>query len=158
FPTGISGMALTGRAVHQAQKFGAEVAIPVQAAHLRLRQVEQPGAKSLQLTLGGGQIVNARTVVIASGARYKRPVAKNLAAFEGSGIHYWASAAEATLCTDKEIVLVGGGNSAGQAVAFLAPHVRKISVVIRGARLDQSMSRYLVQRIESLENVEVHCG
>src|SRR5262249_39284750 len=115
-------------------------------------------AKSLQLTLGGGQIVNARTVVIASGARYKRPVAKNLAAFEGSGIHYWASAAEATLCTDKEIVLVGGGNSAGQAVAFLAPHVRKISVVIRGARLDQSMSRYLVQRIESLENVEVHCG
>jgi thioredoxin reductase (NADPH) len=97
----------------------------------------------------------ARTVVIASGARYRRLDVPDLAAYEGSGVHYWASPLEATLCGGQDVAVVGAGNSAGQAVVFLASQGTKVSLLVRGARLDASMSRYLVDRISGLRNVEV---
>jgi thioredoxin reductase (NADPH) len=96
--------------------------------------------------------------VIASGARYRQPAIPNLSAFEGRGISYWASAVEAKLCEGEQVALVGGGNSAGQAVAFLAPKVKRLHLVVRGPGLEASMSRYLVDRIAALRNVELHTG
>lgn len=152
FPTGISGQALAGRAYNQAQKFGAELAIPLGVTHLDCGA----GDAQLRLTLSNGEAVRARTVVVASGARYRRPDIANLSTFEGSGISYWASPIEARLCAGEEIALVGGGNSAGQAVAFLAPKVSKLHLVVRGTGLEALMSRYLIERIASLPNVEIH--
>ena len=151
FPTGISGQALAGRAFNQALKFGAEVAIPI--------AVEQLECDTPELTLmcAGDRRVQARAVVIASGARYRRPHVPNLAEFEGAGVSYWVSAIEARLCAGEEVVLVGGGNSAGQAVVFLAPHVRKLHLVIRRP-LAATMSQYLIDRIAALPNVELHVG
>lgn len=157
FPTGISGQALTGRAFTQAQKFGAEIAIPATAVRLECGgegRTERP----LRLELEGGEAVRARTAVIASGARYRRPNLPNLADFEGAGISYWASPIEAKLCEGQHIALVGGGNSAGQAVAFLAPFVERLHLVVRGVGLEASMSRYLIDRIAALPNVELHTG
>ena len=102
--------------------------------------------------------MQARTVVIASGARYRRPDIANLATFEGAGISYWASPIEAKLCEGEEIALVGGGNSAGQAVVYLAARVKQLHLIIRGGSLDASMSRYLVERIAALPNVTLHSG
>ncbi len=151
FPTGISGVALTGRAFAQAQKFGAEIAIPLEVVRLDC------GAGSVRrLVLQDGRAVQARTVVIASGARYRRPDIPNLAAFEGAGVAYWASPVEAKLCEGEEVALVGAGNSAGQAVVFLASKVKRLHLCFRGAALEASMSRYLVERIAALPNVEVH--
>ena len=116
FPTGISGQALAGRAYTQAQKFGTELAIPLEAERLDCDDRNGP----LRVKLSSGELMQARTVVIASGARYRRPDIPNLATFEGAGISYWASPIEAKLCEGEEIALVGGGNSAGQAVVFLA--------------------------------------
>jgi thioredoxin reductase (NADPH) len=152
FPTGISGQALAGRAFNQAQKFGAELAIPLEVA--RLDCEGQPG-DPLRLELTDGSVVRGRTVVIASGARYRRPEIPDLAMFEGAGVSYWASAVEAKLCEGEEVALVGGGNSAGQAVVFLAPKVRRLHLIIRGQGLDASMSRYLIDRISALPNVEL---
>jgi thioredoxin reductase (NADPH) len=151
FPTGISGQALTGRAFNQALKFGAEIAIPVQVERLRCADGR------LTLELNGQRRLQAQSVVIASGARYRRPDIPDLAAFEGAGISYWASPIEARLCAGEEIVLVGGGNSAGQAIAFLAPQVKKLHVIVR-RELSQTMSRYLIDRIAELPNVEIHVG
>ena len=153
FPTGISGVALTGRALNQAQKFGAEVAIPVAASRLALKQT---GSATLQLTLFEQLAIRARAVVIACGAKYKRPAIANLHEFEGAGVHYWASPAEAKLCSGEEVALVGAGNSAGQAAVFLASHVKRLYLMVRGDGLEASMSRYLVQRIAALDNVEIH--
>ena len=153
FPTGISGVALTGRALNQAQKFGAEVAIPVAASRLALKQT---GSATLQLTLSEQLAIRARAVVIACGAKYKRPAIANLHEFEGAGVHYWASPAEAKLCSGEEVALVGAGNSAGQAAVFLASHVKRLYLMVRGDGLEASMSRYLVQRIAALDNVEIH--
>ncbi|MBS7541045.1 FAD-dependent oxidoreductase [Ancylobacter lacus] len=153
FPTGISGQALAGRAYNQAQKFGAELAIPLAA--MRLEAEETDGAPQ-RLRLSDGTSVQARTVVVATGARYRRPDIPNLADFEGSGIAYWASPVEARLCAGEDVVLVGGGNSAGQAVSFLAPKVSRLHLVIRGEGLEASMSRYLIDRIAALPNVELH--
>src|SRR5579862_2981968 len=113
---------------------------------------------SLQLTLSEKQTVRARTVVIASGARYKQPRIANLHDFEGAGVHYWASPVEAKLCSGEEVVLVGTGNSAGQATVFLAPHVKRLYLMVRGAGLEASMSSYLIQRIAAPDNVEIHVG
>ncbi len=151
FPTGISGQALAGRAFNQAIKFGAEISIPVGVK--RLVCDEDPLA--LEMTDGGR--VQARTVVIASGARYRRPDVDNLSAFEGNGVYYWASPIEARLCSGEEIALIGGGNSAGQAVVFLAPQVRRLHLFVRH-ELGQTMSRYLIERINALDNVEIHVG
>ena len=156
FPTGISGMALMARAYTQAQKFGVEMAIPDEAVGLRL-----PGDATgipFVLELFNDERVSARSVVIASGARYRRLGCSQLDAFEGSSVHYWASPLEAKLCAGQEVALVGGGNSAGQAAVYLAGHVSKIWLLLRGANLEASMSRYLIDRIAGLPNVEVLTG
>jgi thioredoxin reductase (NADPH) len=149
FPTGVSGIALMARAYNQAQKFGVEMAIPKEAAGLA------PTADGFQLTTRGGETIQARAVVIASGARYRRLDARNLAAYEGSYVHYWASPMEVQLCAGQEVGLVGAGNSAGQAVVYLASQARKVWLFVRGPGLEASMSRYLIDRIKDLPNVEL---
>jgi thioredoxin reductase (NADPH) len=150
FPTGISGLALMARAYNQAQKFGAEIAIPDEAQLLL-----DSNSTGFQLSLGNGETVSARTVVLASGARYRRLDIANLADFEGSCVHYWASAVESRLCAGQEVILAGAGNSAGQATVFLAGKVKKLWMVVRGRDLESSMSQYLIDRIRALPNVEV---
>ncbi len=145
------GLALTARAFNQAQKFGAEIMIPVEVTALDCSRDD--GAFGLKLE--GGDVLRARSIVVASGARYRRPQIENLAHFEGRGVWYWASPIEARLCAEQEIVLVGGGNSAGQAAVFLSGHARKVHMVIRGGGLGASMSRYLIERIEAAPNIEL---
>jgi len=154
FPTGISGMALMARAFNQAEKFGAEMAIPDEAVHLECHPDSEQAR--FQLTLVNQERVSARAIVVASGARYRRLDVPNLAEFEGTTVHYWASPLESRLCTDAEVALVGAGNSAGQAVVFLAEQAKQVTMLVRGASLDATMSRYLVDRIASLPNVRVH--
>ncbi len=151
FPTGISGQALAGRAFTQAQKFGADIMIPMAAKSLDCARSDGAFA----LALDGGDLVRARSVVVASGARYRRPEIENLDKFEGRGVWYWASPIEARLCAEQEIALVGGGNSAGQAAVFLSGHARKVHMMIRGGGLGASMSRYLIERIEATPNIEL---
>ncbi|MFC5431247.1 FAD-dependent oxidoreductase [Paraburkholderia denitrificans] len=151
FPTGISGQALAGRAFVQAQKFGAHMAIPVKVRTLHCD--EQP--KRLETCSGD---VRAHTVVIASGAVYRRPGIEGLDRFEGHGVYYWASPVEAKLCKHENVVLVGGGNSAGQAIVYLSTHAHHIDVLIRKPGFESTMSRYLIDRIASLPNVDVHPG
>src|SRR5947199_4608041 len=151
FPTGISGLALTARAFNQAQKFGAEMMIPTEVKSLDCSRDD--GA--FLLTLDGGEVLRAKSVVVASGARYRRPTIDNLEKLEGRGVWYWASPIEARLCAEQQIVLVGGGNSAGQAAVFLAGHARRVHMVIRGGGLGASMSRYLIERIEATQNIEL---
>lgn len=152
FPTGISGMALMGRAHGQAQKFGADLAIPDEVASLAC---EDDGPHRYRLALASGEKAQAKTVVIASGARYRRLDVDNLDQFEGSSVHYWASPLEAKLCAGQEVALVGAGNSAGQAAVYLASHVKKVWMIVRGESLAATMSRYLIDRIESTPNIEV---
>jgi thioredoxin reductase (NADPH) len=156
FPTGISGMGLAGRAFNQALKFGVEIAIPLEVARLDCGELEQDAGEPMRLALTNGGTVRARTVVVATGARYRRPAIPNLSTFEGRGVSYWASPVEAKLCEGEEVALVGGGNSAGQAVVFLAPKVKGLHLVVRGLGLEASMSRYLIDRIAALPNVELH--
>lgn len=158
FPTGISGQALAGRAYNQALKFGAELAIPLEVATLACGGDDAAGTGTVThaLHLTSGEVVRARTVVIASGARYRRPEIENLALFEGAGVSYWASPVEARLCEGEDVALIGAGNSAGQAVVFLAPKVKTLHLVVRGAGLEASMSRYLIDRIHALPNVVLH--
>ena len=151
FPTGISGMALMGRAFSQAQKFGVEIAIPDEAVKLEC------GNDPCHLLLGTGERIQARSVVIATGARYRRLAVDRLDEFEGSSVHYWASPLEADLCAGLDVALVGGGNSAGQATVFLASRARHVTVLARRP-LSATMSQYLIERIESLPNVEVVIG
>lgn len=151
FPTGISGLALTARAFNQAQKFGADMMIPVSVMSLDCSRDDG----SFGLKLDDGEVLRARSIVVASGARYRRPEIENLADFEGRGVWYWASPIEARLCADQDVVLVGGGNSAGQAAVFLSGHARKVFMVIRGGGLGASMSRYLIERIEAASNIEL---
>jgi thioredoxin reductase (NADPH) len=158
FPTGISGQALAGRAYNQALKFGVELALPLDVRTLRCEASAEDPHAPLQLALDNGITVQARTVVVASGARYRRPQVEHLARFEGSGVSYWASPIEARMCAGEEIALLGGGNSAGQAVVYLAPKVKKLHLVIRGEGLEASMSKYLIDRIQALPNVELHTG
>src|SRR5262245_47786865 len=153
FPTGISGIALMARAFNQAQKFGAEMAIPDEVVRLQCHHGGD-GAR-FSVGLANGERVGARTVVIASGATYRRLDVENLAAFEGSSVHYWASPLEGKLCAGQEVALVGAGNSAGQAVVYLATQAPKVWLLARGRGLEASMSRYLVDRIAGLSNVEV---
>ncbi|MBE7368988.1 FAD-dependent oxidoreductase [Ramlibacter pallidus] len=150
FPTGISGQALAGRAYVQAQKFGARVLVPAQVSALECTPDAPPA-----LRLTDGRRLQARSVVIASGARYNRPEARNLPAFEGRGVWYWASPIEARLCRGEEVVLVGGGNSAGQAAVFLAAHAARVTILVRGTGLAATMSRYLIDRIEAAANITV---
>jgi len=151
FPTGISGQALAGRAFTQAQKFGADIMIPVSVRSLDCARKDGV----FKLALDGGEEVRSRAVVVASGARYRRAEIENLARFEGRGVWYWASPTEARLCAEQEVALVGGGNSAGQAAVFLSGHARKVTMIIRGGGLGASMSRYLIERIEATPNIDL---
>lgn len=153
FPTGISGAALAGRAYVQAQKFGAEMLIPAQVQSLDCTRAGPD--RELAVRLSDGRRLRSRTVVIASGARYRRPDVPRLQEFEGRGVWYWASALEATMCAQTEVVLVGGGNSAGQAAVFLSQHAAKVYMLVRGPSLAASMSRYLIDRIEATPNIEL---
>jgi thioredoxin reductase (NADPH) len=157
FPTGISGLALTARAFSQAQKFGAQVAIPLRATRLRCGG-NKATDEYMELSLSEQGTARAKTVVVASGARYKRPDVSDLRSFEGDSVHYWASPAEAKLCAGEEVALVGAGNSAGQAVVFLAPHVKRLTMIVRGSGLEASMSQYLIDRISMLGNVDILVG
>jgi len=153
FPTGISGLALMGRAYDQAQKFGVEMAIPDQVESLRSQTVSDKGR--FLLTLANKERVRARAVVIASGARYRRLDVGNLASFEGSCVHYWASPLEGRLCAGQEVALVGGGNSAGQAAVYLSSQVAKVRLIVREPGLEANMSRYLVERLTARPNVQI---
>jgi thioredoxin reductase (NADPH) len=155
FPTGISGMALMARAYNQAQKFGAEMAIPDETTSLA---GEDGTDAPFILNLRTDEQVRARSVVIATGARYRRIEVQNLDAFEASSVHYWASPIEAKLCANQEVALVGAGNSAGQAAVYLASQGAKVWMLVRRDDLAATMSRYLVDRIRSLANVEVVTG
>ncbi|MES2316106.1 MAG: FAD-dependent oxidoreductase [Pseudomonadota bacterium] len=150
FPTGISGRALSGRAFVQSQKFGAEVAIPACAEKLLCEQYP------LGLAMSDGTRVQARAIVLACGARYRRPELPNLATYEGCGVYYWASPLEARRCKHEEVVLVGGGNSAGQAAVFLSAHAAHVHMLIRGPGLAASMSSYLIARIAATPNITLH--
>jgi thioredoxin reductase (NADPH) len=142
FPTGISGLDLTGRAYAQAVKFGARVLVAKGATRLTC------DGQRYTVDLGEGQQVRARAVIIATGAEYRKPALTNLSAFEGAGVYYGATPMEAQLCAGEDVVVVGGGNSAGQAAVFLASTARRVQMLVRGPNLAETMSRYLVRRIE----------
>jgi len=150
FPTGISGQALAGRALSQAQKFGARVNVAWTAA--RLDCDHWP----FGVEMDDGAMVRARIVLIACGAKYRTLTLENLERFLGSGIYFAATHIEATLCRDEEIVIVGGGNSAGQAAVFLAASCRRVHILVRAEGLADSMSRYLTRRIEETHNITLH--
>ena len=155
FPTGITGVALMARAYNQAQKFGAEMAIPDEVSAL---DVPNDDTSPFVLRLRDGERVSTRSVVVASGAKYRRLAVAKLDEFEMTSVHYWASPLEAKLCAKQEIALVGAGNSAGQAAVYLASQAAKVWMLVRRPSLAETMSRYLVDRIESLPNVEVVTG
>jgi thioredoxin reductase (NADPH) len=154
FTTGITGQELAGRGFTQAQKFGAEFAMP--AVVTRLTCDDRRATAPLSLHLEDGRSVSSRAVVIASGARYRRPGIPGLADFEGRGVSYWASPIEARGCRGEDVILVGGGNSAGQAAVYLSGHASRVLLLVRAAGLSQSMSRYLVDRIAATSNIHVH--
>ncbi|MFM0117239.1 FAD-dependent oxidoreductase [Paraburkholderia sp. RL18-101-BIB-B] len=151
FPTGISGQALAGRGLSQCRKFGAEVGVPIEVLG-----IECENAPPFHLRLNYNEHVYASAVVIATGARYRKPLLPRLEEFEGSGIYYSATYMEAAFCNNQELVIVGGGNSAGQAAVFLSGFARHVHIVIRGDGLSASMSNYLIRRIEAAANISVH--
>ena len=150
FPMGISGNELAGRAAAQAQKFGAKVLIANNVTKLNCEQ------RPYGLTVDCGQTIRARTVVIASGAQYNKPNIENLKKFEGRGIYYGATYIEAQLCGKEDAIVVGGGNSAGQAAVYLSQTAGKVHMLVRSSRLSDTMSRYLIQRIEENPAIEMH--
>ena len=152
FPTGISGGALTGRAFVQAQKFGADMMIPTEVLSLDCSLDDGFFA----VMIDGGERIRARSVGIASGARYRRPPIAELDRFEGKGVWYWASPVEAKPTTGQEVIVVGGGNSAGQAAVYLSGLAARVDVLIRGPELADSMSRYLIDRLAATPNIELH--
>lgn len=152
FPAGISGQALTGRAYVQAQKFGVHISIPTRIKLLRC------DCMPLEVELEDGKCVASHTVVIASGAAYVRPSIAGLERLTGRGVFFGTSPVEAKLCRGLEVVVVGGGNSAGQGVVYLASHAGHLHLVIRGKSLDEHMSQYLIDRISRLPNVTLHTG
>lgn len=148
FPTGISGQALMGRGYLQAQKFGAQIAVTRDVQRL------EAGRETHTLYLDGGDEIYARAVVVASGAVYRQPAIEGLDRY--GGVHYGASHVEGELCRGRDVAVIGGGNSAGQAAVFLSKHARKVHILIRGRDLSSSMSDYLIQRVESIPNIELH--
>jgi thioredoxin reductase (NADPH) len=148
FPTGISGQALAARALTQAEKFGADIAVARSAARFVCG-----GGKGYEVSLSDGSVVRARVVIIACGVQYRRLAIPELARFEGVGIYYGATHLEAQLCGGEEAIVVGGGNSAGQAAVFLSSRLRHVHMLVRGSGLAETMSRYLIRRIE--ENPQI---
>ncbi|MFL9945927.1 FAD-dependent oxidoreductase [Paraburkholderia agricolaris] len=151
FPTGISGQALAGRGLSQCRKFGAEVGVPIEAL-----KVECTDPQTFHIGLGQNESVHARAVVIATGARYRKPALARLEHFEGCGIYYSATFMEGAFCKNQELIVVGGGNSAGQAAVFLARFAGHVHVAIRGDGLSASMSDYLIRRINATANITLH--
>ena len=150
FPTGISGQDLAGRAFVQAQKFGAEIMIAKGATQLTC------GRKPYAIQIEDGPRVPARAVIIATGAEYRRPSFENLSQFEGAGVYYGATFVESQLCGGEEVVVVGGGNSAGQAAVFLSQTARRVHMLVRSDALADRMSRYLIRRIEENPAIVLH--
>jgi thioredoxin reductase (NADPH) len=150
FPMGVSGLELTRRSVAQAEKFGAHMRVGQRVAQINCDQ------RPYQLMLENGDILLARSIIIASGAQYKKPNIANLKQFEGNGIYYAATFMESQLCGDDEVIVIGGGNSAGQAAVFLAETARKVYMLVRGKTLSDTMSRYLTQRIIEHPAIELH--
>jgi len=150
FPTGISGQALTGRAFVQAQKFGAHISIPSKVRALHCDR------KPIEIELEDRRLIAAQAVVIASGATYRKPEVEGLEGFIGRGVYFGTSSIEAKLCKGLDVVVVGGGNSAGQGVVYLASHANHVHLLVRAPSLDSSMSRYLIDRIARLPNVTLH--
>ncbi|SPF56272.1 Cyclic nucleotide-regulated FAD-dependent pyridine nucleotide-disulfide oxidoreductase [Candidatus Sulfopaludibacter sp. SbA4] len=150
FPTGVSGLELAARATTQAQKFGARMMIARSVVRLEC------GRRPYQVVLDGGDALAARAIVIATGAQYNKPRLANLERFEGEGIYYGATYIESQLCEREEIAVVGGGNSAGQAAAFLSQTASKVHMLVRGAELSSTMSRYLIQRLTENPRIELH--
>src|SRR5215831_11805932 len=157
FPTGVSGQALMARAFTQAQKFGAEFSLSTEVKRLDCITERSGPDPVLVLHLADGREVRARAVVIATGARYRRPEIPNLRQLEGRGVSYWASPVEARLCRDEDVAMIGGGNSAGQAAVFLSSVARQVSMLVRGPSLSDTMSSYLIDRITRSSNIEVLC-
>jgi thioredoxin reductase (NADPH) len=151
FPTGISGQALAGRGLSQCRKFGAEVGVPIEA-----RTIDCMDPQLFHIGLDHDECVYAHAVVIATGARYRKPDLPRLEHFEGRGIYYSATFMEGAFCKEEELIVVGGGNSAGQAAVFLARFARQVHVVIRGRGLSTSMSDYLIRRINATANITLH--
>src|SRR6185369_8157843 len=147
FPAGITGAELTGRAYTQTQKFRADVAIAETAVHLDC------APKAYKIQIDSGEVLQGRTIVIATGAEYRKLPLPNITQFEGGGVYYGATFIEKQLCEDEEVIVVGGGNSAGQAAVFLAQTARKVHMLIRGRGLAETMSRYLIRRIEDSERI-----
>jgi thioredoxin reductase (NADPH) len=147
FPTGISGQALAGRAFTQAEKFGASIAIARSATRLVCER------RPYAVELSTGEVVHARTIIVASGAKYRKLDLENVAQFEGAGIYYAATQMEAQLCDGQEVIVVGGGNSAGQAAVFLSRSMKHVHMLVRSAGLSDTMSRYLIRRIEDTPNI-----
>jgi thioredoxin reductase (NADPH) len=150
FPMGISGLELTGRAVVQAEKFGAQMMVGQRVVQINCDQ------RPYQLTLENGSILQARSIIIAAGAQYNTPNIANLKKFEGNGIYYAATFMESQLCGSDEVIVIGGGNSAGQAAVFLAETAHKVYMLVRGKSLSATMSRYLTQRITKHPVIELH--
>jgi thioredoxin reductase (NADPH) len=142
FPTGVSGQDLAGRAYAQAQKFGAQMLITKGAKHLSCDR------KPYSIGIDDSLRVPARTIIIATGAAYRKPPIANLSQFEGTGVYYAATFMERQMCRDEEVVVVGGGNSAGQAAVFLAQTSKRVRMLVRSSGLAETMSRYLIRRIE----------
>ena len=150
FPTGISGNELTGRALAQAQKFGARMMVARSAVRLNCDQ------RPYQVILDEGTVLATRSIVLAAGAQYNKLPVSNLGKFEGSGVYYGATPMEAQLCEGEDVVVIGGGNSAGQAAIFLTQRARKVYMLVRSGRLSDTMSRYLIWRIEENPAIELH--
>jgi thioredoxin reductase (NADPH) len=150
FPTGISGQELAGRAYTQAEKFGTQVMVARSATRLACDH-----GTAYTLEIDGGTRIRARTIIIASGAEYRKLDIENLARFEGSGVYYGATFIEAQLCDGDDVIVVGGGNSAGQAAVFLAQTARRVHMLVRSTGLAETMSRYLIRRIEESPEIEL---
>ncbi|MBN3762117.1 FAD-dependent oxidoreductase [Burkholderia sp. Ac-20365] len=150
FPTGISGQALTGRAFVQAQKFGVHISIPTRVRALHCDRTP------IEIELDDGRRIASHTVVIASGAAYRKPAIEGLERLTGHGVFFGSSPVEAKLCRALDVVLVGGGNSAGQGVVYLASQANHVHLLVRGDGLESSMSRYLIDRIARLPNITLH--
>ena len=152
FPTGVSGLELTTRATTQAQKFGAKMIIASSVTRLNWDQ------RAYEVKLDDGRTIPAKTIVIASGAQYNKPGIENLAHFEGRGVYYGATFLESQLCGNEEVIVIGGGNSAGQAAVFLSQTASKAHMLVRSNRLSDTMSRYLIQRIEENPQINLRYG
>jgi len=150
FPTGVSGQELAARAIAQAQKFGAKMMV----GHgvVRLNCARRP----YQVVLDNGSVVGARAIIISTGAQYNKPRIANLGKFEGQGVYYGATYIESQLCENEDVIVVGGGNSAGQAAVFLAQTARRVYMLVRSSSLSETMSRYLIQRITENPAIELH--